>query len=125
MASSRTSTVEKIDAVAELISDGHGLTPDVAPKNSLYASRLRSAAMEGGLVAASTSEWNEVRIIHRTGTARSRASSQAAIPAAVLLRVGSMRDLPRRCEPLVRACGAGTDDLGSAGLSVLIVLPPS
>ena len=81
--------------------------------------------MDGGLVAASVSEWKEVRIIHRTGTANSRASSQAAIPAAVLFRVGSMRDLPRRREPVVRAFGAVTDARGSVGVRVLIVLPPS
>ena len=65
--------------------------------------------MEGGLVAASVSEWKEVRIIHRTGAAKSRASSQAAMPAAVLLRVGSMRDLPRRRRgaPVFRAVGPG------------------
>ena len=63
--------------------------------------------MEGGFVAASVSEWNEVRTIHRTGTANSRASSHAAIPAAVLLRVGSMRDLPRRREPVVAGVRGG------------------
>ena len=118
MARTSTRTVDRIEAVAELISDGHGLTPDVSPKNSRYASRVRFAAMDGGFVAASVSEWKEVRIIHRTGAAKSRASSQAARPAAVLLRVGSMRDLPRaecgRCSSAVRAgqavlagCGRG------------------
>ena len=53
------------------------------------------------------------------------ASSQAAIPAPVLLRVGSIRDLPRRREPVLRAVGPGTDAWGSTGVSVLIVLPPS
>ena len=35
MASKSTRTVEKIEAVAELISDGQGLAPEDAPKNSL------------------------------------------------------------------------------------------
>ncbi|KRE56877.1 hypothetical protein ASG92_23935 [Arthrobacter sp. Soil736] len=92
---------------------------------------MRLAAIDGGLVAASFSEWKEVRIIHRTGVANSSASSQAAMPAAVLLRVGSMRDLPAnfpnnpRREPVLGAVGPGTEFLGAAGVSVLIVLPPS
>jgi hypothetical protein len=132
MARTSTRTVERIEAVAELIIGGHGLTPELAPKNSLYASRVRFAATEGGFVAASVSEWNEVRIIHRTGVAKSRASSQAAMPAAVLFRVGSIRDFPRpnqpkprRRDPVLSAVGPGGVLWGAAGVRVLIVLPPS
>src|SRR6478609_11423314 len=96
MDSTRTRTVERMEAAAELIRDGQGLTPEVSPKNSRYASRVRVAATDGGLVAASVSEWKEVRIIHTTGDANSSARSHAASPAAVLLRVGSILDLPRR-----------------------------
>src|SRR6476661_7506830 len=112
-----------MEAAAELIRDGHGLTPEVSPKNSRYASSVRLAAMDGGLVAASVSEWKEVRIIQTTGDANSMASSQAPIPAAVLLRVGSMRVLPRR-RVVVRGL-AGVALWGAAGVRVLIVLPPS
>ena len=123
MDSTRTRTVERMEAAAELIRDGQGLTPEVSPKNSRYASSVRFAAIDGGLVAASVSEWKEVRIIHTTGEAKSRASSHAAMPAAVLLRVGSIRVLPRRALELPGL--AWVLLWGAAGVRVLIVLPPS
>ena len=51
-------------AVSELSSEGHGLAPVDAPKNSRYPCRVRGAKMDGGLVAASASLWKDVRSIH-------------------------------------------------------------
>ena len=64
-ASSRTRTVDSTLAVIELTSDGQGRPR--SPEELLVALQGEGATMDGGLVAASASEWNEVSTIHRTG----------------------------------------------------------
>src|SRR5512138_1503759 len=64
--SSSTSAVDRTLAVRLLSSGGHGDAPP--EKNSRYPSRVSGANTEGGLVAASCSEWNEVSTIHSTGS---------------------------------------------------------
>src|SRR3954447_10709316 len=61
-----TRTVDRMLAVRLLSNGGHGDAPP--EKNSRYPSRVSGANTEGGLVAASASEWNEVRTIHSTGS---------------------------------------------------------
>src|SRR4051794_31846550 len=90
MASTSTISVETTDAVAELISGGHGDGPLEAPKNSRKPCRVRSAAIAGGLVAASVSLWNAVSTIHATGRKNRMPTIQATRPrsGAALLRAG-------------------------------------
>src|SRR3954466_8065417 len=52
MASSSTRAVDSTLAVSEFSSEGHGLAPVEAPKNSRYPCSVSGAAIEGGLVAA-------------------------------------------------------------------------
>src|SRR5690348_9755398 len=59
IASTSTSTVDRMLAVRELSSDGHGLDP----KYSRYPCNVRGAKIEGGFVAASASLCRDVRSI--------------------------------------------------------------
>ena len=63
MASARTNSVEKPLAIAEL---SIGPTRPRSPSRA-YWSNVSGAKTLGGLVAASTSEWNDVSTIHADG----------------------------------------------------------
>src|SRR3954463_15696026 len=74
--SSSTRIVDSTLAVREFASEGHGEAPLLAPKNSLYPCRVSGAASDGGLVAAASSEWNEVSSMYRMGTTNRSPTSQ-------------------------------------------------
>src|SRR3954470_18054477 len=104
MASSSTRTVDTRLAVNELSSEGHGLAPVDAPKNSRYPCSVRDAATDGGLLAASASLWKDVRTIHASGTMKRMPITQATMPRATVPRgFRSGRDAP----PGVRVAGMG------------------
>src|SRR4051812_19744110 len=80
--STRTRAVETTLAVSEFSSGGQGEAPP--EKNSRYPSRVSGANTEGGLVAASASEWNEVRTIHSTGNTKRMPTTQASSDSQTL-----------------------------------------
>src|SRR4051794_20257765 len=85
-ARTRTKRVEASEATVELISAGQGLAPPPPPENSREPARGGAAPKEGGLVAASVSEWKDVRAIHAIGRKNTIPSSQATRPRPSPLR---------------------------------------
>ena len=121
MASSRTRTVEKIEAVAELISDGQGLTPDVA-EELLVGVQGEVRSDGGGLVAASVSEWKASGSSTEPGP---RTAGPAARPRCRLPCCRGWVHPGLAAAPVPWHVRRAMLPWGSAGVRVLIVLPPS
>src|SRR5690606_12799513 len=86
-----TISVETTAATAELMRNGHGSRPPLAPKKSVNDSNVSGARKLGGFVAASTSECRPVRIIQRIGVTKISPTSQATTPSATFVALPRFR----------------------------------